>query len=99
MNSPQSNNKRKRPGGAGSGGGEAGESDGEKSEGEGELVVDDPSPVGSASSYDRQVHIAICTILNVRSCIRVLVAYWVTMWSAFKGVMSKPMRHCRFRIP
>ena len=55
LNSPQSNNKRKRAGGAGSGGGDGGDSDAEKSEGEGELVVDDPSPVGSASSYERQV--------------------------------------------
>ena len=53
VNSPRgSAQKRKRPGG----GGEEGESDGEKSEGEGELVVDDPSPAGSSSSYDRQVN-------------------------------------------
>lgn len=36
------------------------ESEGEKSEGEGELVVDDPSPAGSASSYDRQVGGNMC---------------------------------------
>jgi groucho len=48
LSSPRGNvHKRKRP--------EGGDSDGEKSEGEGELVVDDPSPDGSTSSYDRQV--------------------------------------------
>jgi hypothetical protein len=34
------------------------ESDGERSEGEGELVVDDRSPAGSTSSYERQTEIA-----------------------------------------
>lgn len=60
MNSPSRQN-RKRAGGPG-GGGEGAESDGEKSEGEGELVVDDPSPAGSASSLDRPVHVYMCVL-------------------------------------
>ena len=61
LSSPRGGGQKRKRGDGG------GDSDGEKSEGEGELVVDDPSPAGSASSYDRQVRTYPGTVITVNS--------------------------------